>query len=124
MAADIPSFAAQSLPNDPITMSKTEPELINTNKRKDREAKEQEHVEVEERLLTYKVETHFCIVVFDRVPVWLLSLDWSFAASVVIWGVPSARALSDRLDGSTSPPPYYWQPSPVWGHDVSNIQPL
>jgi hypothetical protein len=60
-------------------------------------------VEVEERLLMYKVETYFCIV-FDHVPVWLLSLDSLFAASVVIWGVQSARELGHRLMGSTFPP--------------------
>jgi hypothetical protein len=54
-------------------------------------------VEIEERLLTSKVDTHFCII-FDDAPIWILSLDRTFAASVVMFGFESARALSDRLE--------------------------
>jgi hypothetical protein len=63
----------------------------------------QEEIEIEERFLTSKMDTHFCLL-FNDAPIWLLSLDRSFAASVVLFGVVSARELSDRLDGTLFSP--------------------
>jgi hypothetical protein len=49
-------------------------------------------------MLTNKVSTHFCLV-FDHVPIWLLSLDRTFATSVVIFGIDIIQGLSSQLEG-------------------------